>query len=175
LACDEKNVYGYGRQSSMYQWRTPLAYHLYAAGRDLKKLPPPKQPAAQPKNNKRRTAQRRKTHDIAFNWSTDVDIHARALLLANDTLFVAGPPAIADEITAFQTWGATEANEQLAAQADAISGKSGATVLAVNKRDGSIQSKVELSAPPVFDGMIATRKCLYLATIDGKIVCLSGK
>ena len=28
LACAENTVYGYGRQSSMYQWRTPLAYHL---------------------------------------------------------------------------------------------------------------------------------------------------
>ena len=29
-------------------------------------------------------------------------------------------------------------------------------------------------APPVFDGMIAARESLYLATIDGKIVCLAG-
>ncbi|MBC8871779.1 MAG: PQQ-binding-like beta-propeller repeat protein [Planctomycetes bacterium] len=175
LACDENRVYGYGRQSSMYQWRTPLAYHLYAAGRDLIKLPPPKKRPAQPKPKRKRATRPRKTHEIDFHWSTDVDVHARALLLAGDTLFVAGPPALADEIRAFENWGRAEADKQLVAQAEAITGKRGARLIAVNKHDGSKLSETELPAPPVFDGMIAARECLYLATIDGRIVCLAGE
>ena len=174
LACDENRVYGYGRQSSMYQWRTPLAYHLYAAGRDLIKLPPPKKPPAQPKAKRKRAARPRKTHEVDFQWSTEMDVHARALLLAGDTLFVAGPPAVADEIRAFENWGGAAADRQLLAQAEAITGKRGAKLIAVNKLDGSKLSATELPAPPVFDGMIAARECLYLATIDGKIVCLAG-
>jgi outer membrane protein assembly factor BamB len=174
LVCDENNVYGYGRQSNMYQWRTPLAYHLYAAGRDLIELPPPKKPTAQPKDNKKRAARPAGTHEIDFQWTTDVDVHARALLLAADTLFAAGPPALVDEIRAFENWGGAEVGEQLAAQAAAIAGKRGAKLIAVNKQDGAKLSETELPAPPVFDGMIAARKCLYLATIDGQIVCLAG-
>jgi hypothetical protein len=174
LACDENRVYGYGRQSDMYQWRTPLAYHLYSAGRDLVKLPPPKKKAVQQQKKKRRGARPPRTHEIDFHWSTDSDVHARALLLAGDTLFVAGPPALADEIRAFENWGGAEADRQLAAQAEALTGKFGAKLIAVDRHDGSTLSETELRAPPVFDGMIAARECLYLATIDGEIVCLAG-
>jgi hypothetical protein len=173
LACDESRVYGYGRKSDMYQWRTPLAYHLYSAGRDLIKLPPPKKTPK--KANKKAAARPRKTHEIDFRWSTEVDVHARALLLASDTLFMAGPPALADEIHAFENWGEAEADRQLAAQAEAIEGKHGARLVAVNKHDGSKLSAMELSTPPIFDGMIAARECLYLATIDGEIICLAGE
>ncbi|MHC4517234.1 MAG: outer membrane protein assembly factor BamB family protein [Planctomycetota bacterium] len=175
LVRDENRVYGYGRRSSMYQWRTPLAYHLYAAGRDLIKLPPPKDTPEQKKGNARRAARRRKTHEIDFHWSTDVDVHARALLLAGDTLFLAGPPALADEIRAFENWGRAEAARQLTAQAEAIAGKHGARLVAVNKDDGAKLSEMELPAPPVFDGMVAARECLYLATIDGEILCFAGE
>jgi hypothetical protein len=174
LACDENQVYGYGRLSNMYQWRTPLAYHMYAARRDLIKLPPPKKKPEQKKDNKGRTAQRRKTHKIDFRWSTDVDVHARALLLASNTLFVAGPPAIVDEVRAFENWDKADADGQLTAQAEAIVGKRGARLIAINKHDGSKLSEIELPSPPVFDGMIAARGRLYLATIDGYILCLAG-
>jgi hypothetical protein len=159
----------------MYQWRTPLAYQVYAAGRDLSELAPPKSAPAQPKAKKKQTAQRRKTHEINFQWSTDVDIHGRALVLAGDTLFVAGPPALADEIRAFENWGSADTDRQLAAQAEAIAGERGARLIAFDKHDGAKLSETELPAPPVFDGMIAARKCLYLATIDGEIVCLAGE
>jgi hypothetical protein len=159
----------------MYQWRTPLAYHLYAAGRDLIKLPPPKKTPNQNKGNQRRAAQRRKTHKIDFHWSSDMDIHARALLVAGDTIFVAGPPALVDENSAFENLDKVEADRQLAAQAEAIAGKRGAKLIAVNKNDGSKLSETELPSPPIFDGMIAARKCLYLATVDGELLCLAGK
>jgi hypothetical protein len=174
LACDENRVYGYGRKSNMYQWRTPLAYQLYAAGRDLIKLPLPKKTPAQKKNNQRRAAQRRKTHEIDFHWSTDVDVHGRALLVADNTIFVAGPPALADEVSAFENLDSFESNRQLAIQAEAIAGKRGAKLIAVNKNNGSKLSETELAAPPIFDGMIAARKCLYIATVDGQILCLAG-
>jgi len=33
----------------------------------------------------------------------------------------------------------------------------------------------KLNAPPVFDGLIAAGGRLYLATTDGKMVCLAGE
>jgi outer membrane protein assembly factor BamB len=174
LAFDDNRVYGYGRKSNMYQWRTPLAYQLYAAGRDLIKLPPPKKTPAKKKGNQRRAAQRRTTHKIDFHWSTDVDVHGRALLVADDTLFVAGPPTLSDEVLAFENLDRAEVNRQLAAQVEAIAGKRGAKLIAVNKHDGSKLSEIELPAPPIFDSMIAAQKCLYIATVDGQILCLAG-
>jgi hypothetical protein len=99
LACDEDRVYGYGRK--IYAWGTPLAYHLYAAGQDLVKLPPGRKPAIPPLGNKGVKVPPI-THEIDLKWSTDVDVHARALLVAGDTLFLAGPPAVVDEIRAYK-------------------------------------------------------------------------
>ena len=113
------------------------------------------------------------THVIDFKWSTDVAVHARALLLAGDTLFLAGPPVVADEIRAYENWGSPEADQQLAAQAEAIAGKRGAKLVAVNKHDGKTLSETNMSSPPVFDGMIAAHNRLYLATVDGRIVCFA--
>jgi len=71
--------------------------------------------------------------------------------------------------------GRAEAGRQLTAQAEAIAGKRGARLIAVNKDDGSKLSETELPVPPVFDGMIAAGERLYLATIDGEILCLAGE
>ena len=45
----------------------------------------------------------------------------------------------------------------------------------MDKRDGSKLSEMDLSSPPVFDGMIAAAGRLYLATVDGEILCLAGR
>ncbi len=178
MSCDRDNVYGYGRLSSQYQWRTPLTYHLYSADRELKKLPPRKTPPKAPskgKGKRRRFAPVPKTHEIVFNWSTNVCVHARALVLARDRLFLAGPPAVADEVEAFENWGAADAEKQLAAQAEALTGKHGAKLVAVNKSNGEKVAEMELNAPPVFDGMIAAGGRLYMSTIEGAVICLGGE
>jgi hypothetical protein len=180
LAFDEDRVYGYARKN--HGWRTPLAYHLYAAGQDLVKLSLPKEWTDPAEIERRRQAAKKKkgappdpkTHKIDLKWSTDVDVHARALLVAGDTLFLAGPPAVVDEVRAYENWGSPEGDRQLAAQAEAIAGKRGAKLVAVNKHDGTTLSETNLPAPPVFDGMIAAQDFLYLATVDGRIVCLGN-
>ena len=174
MSCDEDKVYGYGRKSDMYQWRTPLAYHLYCADRTLKKLPPKKKapPKAQAKGKKKRPAPVPRTHEIVFNWTTELPVHARAMVLARDTLFLAGPPAVADEVRAFEEWGGAASGKQLVAQAEALAGKRGAKLVAVSKKDGNKLTETNLPAPPIFDGMIAAGGRLYLAAIDGSVVCM---
>jgi hypothetical protein len=38
--------------------------------------------------------------------------------------------------------------------------------------DGRELSRCELNAQPVFDGMAAAHGRLYLATVDGKLICI---
>ncbi len=45
-------------------------------------------------------------------------------------------------------------------------------LLAVSARDGTTLADHGLTGPPVFDGLVAARGRLYLATKDGKVVCL---
>jgi hypothetical protein len=47
--------------------------------------------------------------------------------------------------------------------------------MAISAVDGKKLAAVELGAAPVFDGMAAAKGRLYLATLDGKVLCLGGE
>jgi hypothetical protein len=95
----------------------------------------------------------KKTQD---NWSVHIPIRVRAMTLAGDKLFVAGPPDVIpqDDPTA------------------AFEGRKGADFLAVSALTGEKLSEIRhLTSPPVFDGLIAARGQLYLSTTDGYVHC----
>jgi hypothetical protein len=90
-----------------------------------------------------------------YRWTQQLGVLARALVLANDSLFLAGPPDIfsCDEPAA------------------ALEGKKGGLLCVLSAADGKELAKYELDSPPVFDGMAAAREQLYMVTIDGKVRC----
>ena len=90
-----------------------------------------------------------------YQWSGRLPVSARALVLAGDTLFFAGPPDIFASADPAGAWAGTR----------------GGVLLAVSARDGKTLAKYDLESPPVFDGMAAANGRLYLATMDGRIVC----
>ena len=47
-------------------------------------------------------------------------------------------------------------------------------VWVMNKADGEKRHSLKLDSAPVFDGMIAANKCLYLSTLDGRVLCLGA-
>ena len=91
-------------------------------------------------------------------WQVKVPLRARAMVLAGGTLFLAGPPDVVN------------ADDPLAA----FEGRSGAMLQAIAANDGSTIADYGLDAPPVFDGMIAVDKKLYLCMKDGTIRCWSA-
>ena len=100
-------------------------------------------------------------------------MHVRAMVLASDTLFIAGPPNVAPEGPPERF---SRKNRLTPAQAqaalDAWEGRSGALLWAVAADDGERLAEHRLDSPPVFDGMAAAGGRLYLSTMDGKVVCL---
>jgi len=46
---------------------------------------------------------------------------------------------------------------------------------AVSTADGKKLTEHKLASPPVFDGLIAARGRLYLATRDGRLTCMGAK
>jgi hypothetical protein len=56
-----------------------------------------------------------------------------------------------------------------------VAGKKGASLWVMSAGDGKRLSECKRESPPVFDGMIAANGRLFIATMDGKIVCLDGK
>jgi outer membrane protein assembly factor BamB len=108
-------------------------------------------------------AGRRSGRDLAIDWSKfrttpitwqqDLSFHVRAMVLADTTLFAAGP--YGDAIRS----------------QDAFDGKRGVRLAAASAQDGTQLANYEIDALPVFDGMAAANGRLYLALQDGSIRC----
>ncbi len=100
-------------------------------------------------------------------WQKMIPLRIRAMLLARsatsgqagDHLFAAGTPDVLDP------------KDPLAA----FEGRKGAMLQVFAAKDGSLVKSYSLVSPPAFDGMIAAGGRLYIATEDGKVLCMSGK
>lgn len=170
LVFDESSVYGYGRKPQYFKWTTPLEYHLFAAGKEPKLIrAKAKQTAKSQKGKKRGRVIR-----IAHRWSQEVPIHVRAMILTDKTLFIAGPPDLLNEEEAFDRIKDPKVQAKLREQSSSLEGHKGALLLAVSAADGKELVKYELESPPIFDGMAASDGRLYLATMDGKVLCFAG-
>jgi hypothetical protein len=109
-----------------------------------------------------------------YQWSGEVPLLGRALLLAGQTLFVAGPPDVVDTEQTRLHVDDPQTHAKLAAQVEAIEGKKGALLWAVSASDGTKLAECKLQSVPVFDGMAAAGGRLYMATIDGRVLCFAG-
>jgi hypothetical protein len=163
LAFDQSHVYGFGRRPSYYQWRTPLEYQLFATSKDPEIVPPAKA---------RGGAARRLPHP-QFLWSRSVPLLARALVVADKTIFFAGPPDVVDEEEAFRRTRDPEMLAKLAEQDAAFRGEAGGLLWAVSATSGEKRNEYRLDSVPVFDGLIAAGGRLYLVTADGKVTCFA--
>ena len=143
-----ERVFGFGRKAySVTGAHVGLQaeHHLFSADAELAR---PKPPKAKPPKGRRR---RRPPTEVRYHWSHPLPFFARAMLLAGDTLLVAGPSKIAD-LTAEKPEGDV-------------------WLWAVSPTDGAKQAEYPLKASPVFDGMAASRDGLFFTTVDGRVVC----
>jgi len=95
-------------------------------------------------------------------WSHQVPLRIRSMVLAGEALFVAGVPDIANPADRFATLAV-------------LKGDKGAQLQAYSAVDGRKLAEYELTAPPVFDGLIAADGRLYWSTTDGKVMCMAGQ
>ena len=85
-------------------------------------------------------------------WERLVSIRARGMVLAKDTLFLAGVPDVLPKDDPYA----------------ALDGRRGALLWAVSTVDGATRSEMKLEFPPVFDGLIAANGKVYLSLTDGE-------
>jgi hypothetical protein len=98
-------------------------------------------------------------------WTRRVPVLVQGMVLAGQTLFVAGPVDPVSEIP-HEPSGANPL-------AKALEVTQGGSLLAVSAADGKTLANLELRSPPVFDGMAAAHGRLYLSTKSGRVVCTS--
>ncbi|MDY0166740.1 MAG: PQQ-binding-like beta-propeller repeat protein [Thermoguttaceae bacterium] len=92
-------------------------------------------------------------------WTSWIDVRVEAMVLADDTLFVAGTPDV------------VPADDPLAA----LEGRMGGVLKAISAKDGNELAAYTLESPPVFDGLIAAKGRLLIATRDGNITCMGRR
>jgi len=170
LTFDESSVYGYGRKPEYYRWTTPIEYHLFAVSKepDIVEIAVDEPPERMIERSRPPSTR------LAYHWSEASPLHVRAMVLADTTLFIAGPPDVVDEEQAFDSFNDAATQAKLGEQSAAIEGQSGALLWAVSASDGKKLAEYNLQSPPVWDGMAAANGRLYMSTTDGKVLCMSG-
>lgn len=110
---------------------------------------------------------------VKHTWDRFVPIVARSMALAGKTVLVSGAPDTIDEEYAFERLAAKDPAilEELKEQNEALEGRRGAKMWAVNTETGEQSTGLELTSPPVWDGITVAQGRVYVSTMDGRVQC----
>ena len=173
LCFDDKRVYGFGRKPQYMLNASVLEYEMFAAD---KKPRPSEGKGSGNSSDWRAMAMlpRKNRNTIDYEWTIDQpSVISRAMVVAGDNIFFAGPPSLINERKSFRFPDDKEIQAGLERQVEAFEGKRGAQLWAVSKDSGKLLNRYALDSPPVFDGMAAVKGRLFVATVDGHVICLS--
>jgi hypothetical protein len=184
LAYNATTVFGYGRDrypsGNTGQWRGGEKYQLFACDRpttavtppERRRTPKPKAGGARGKGRPRgKQAKPEPPVGPSYHWQKHVPMYVRAMLVADKTIFIAGPPEFA---TARGVGDEALALQDPAAAVDAWDGKKGSLLWAVSTESGEKLAEQTLASAPIFDGMAAVEGRLYLAMQDGSLLCFGA-
>jgi len=192
MCIDEDNAYSYGRDPELLCNTSVSEYRLFSAGKRpqrkvgiprlegtwIKGKYPSDNPLAAHSVDWKQLAQqpREKLSALDYNWILEEpEILAKAMVLANDRLFIAGPRDVADEK---ELWGRSNEKifqEKMAAQAAWFKGEHGGIMQVFSKKDGRKLAEKKLAYLPAFDGLVAANGKLYMITECGSVLCYEGK
>ena len=190
MVFDDQTIYGYARKPEFMTNASVLEYELYAADKQVKPEAIQRVSRSDRVIDAKSTKQNANTSDwelrhgfgaellwvVDPRWSQDQPpVLARAMVLTGKTLFVAGPPDVSDEVRAFYKPDDPEVHDALARQEAAFENRKGGLLLAVSASDGKELARYPLDSVPVWDGMAAAGGRLFMATMDGKVMCLGPR
>jgi len=92
-------------------------------------------------------------------WAERIPVRVRAMVLAGERLFVAGPPDVVDR------------DDPLGA----FEGRKGGVLYVIDSATGEKLAEHQLPSPPVFNGAAAAGGRLYVAQEDGSIACFGRR
>ncbi len=106
-------------------------------------------------------------------WTNDVPIYVRGMVLGGFRLFIVGPPDTIDEEATFQslTEKDPQVQELLQQQDDALEGKVGGLLIAINAETGQEAHRLKIDSLPAWDGLAGANGQLFLSTLDGQVIC----
>jgi outer membrane protein assembly factor BamB len=172
LIIDGERVFGYGRN----QYDTPGAHVGVDAdgvwgpiGREEGRWTSYRL-FRRPLNTQSGTESRRQASDKSATepgWTRRVPMVVKAMVLADDTLFVAGPPV--------ESKGIPKEPTDADPLAEALEAKGSGKLLAVSAVSGDTLAGHDIGCSPVFDGVAAAYERIYISTESGSVVCMAEK
>ncbi len=177
IVFDKTRVYSFFAQNVGNNINPRTSYSLYATNKDI---PVPEKTVEEKVDRKGKKKVRAKVPagKIEHLWElAKPDLLANAMVLAGENLFLAGPPDVADEekTYGFVFGGNDDINRQMRRQEQAWQGKQGALLWVVSADTGNKLSQYKIPAIPVWDGMIAANRRLYLSLKDGTVLCMGKR
>jgi len=177
MVLDDSRAYAF-RSSPLGNMLLPrTTYHLYCCDKEPS---PASAGSPQPKQ-----ARRGKAQAVALSiaghkvhWQREsLPLLVNAMALAGKTLFIAGPPDLADEtqMLGYLEGAQDRINRQLEAQDQAWRGIHGGLLWAVSAEDGKTLAQYKTESIPVSDGMSVAEGRVLISMIDGSLVCFEGR
>jgi outer membrane protein assembly factor BamB len=178
LSYNESSVFGYGRdqyvKGNTGQWRGGEKYQIFAFDRDSSRKGTRESKQAPAGGGRRRGRQKTAAPAaLKYRWTGQVPLFVTAMVVADKTMFIAGPPDIVrtEQAKGEQALALENPREVVATWA----GRKGALLRAVSTEDGGRLAEYKLDSLPVFDGMAATNGRLYLSMKNGRVLCMADK
>ena len=192
LCIDENNAYSYGRDLELMCNTSVSEYMLYSAEKKpARKVGIPKlegtwiegqysaeDPLAAHTVNWQQLAQqpRERLTALSYNWIHEQpNVIAKAMVLANDRLFIAGPRDVVDEKEMWGRSNETVFQEKMEEQAAWLDGRHGGFLQVFSKTDGKKLAEHSLECLPAFDGLIAAEGSLYMVSENGSVLCYRSR
>jgi hypothetical protein len=148
MAFDDKTVWAVRR---VVRKADPCGYTLVATPRP----DPSEQRSALPDFQERSSS----SHTTGDVWTTGLPLRPRAMVRADDHLFIAGMPDPGDP-------------GRFSAAGNPLSERRhGGLMHVVACDDGETVARVPLDSPPVWDGLAVTNRRLFIASADGAVQC----
>ena len=187
MCYDNDRVYGFGRKPEYMTNASVLEYEFFAADKNV--TPEANRSIGGAGRTKSRASKksengsdwrvrsffpREELAATSYKWTVDQPtMICRAMAVADENAFFAGPPNLVNERRAFHVPDDPDVQAKLARQTEALEGEHGGQLWAVSKKGGKVLARYAIDSPPVFDGMIVAAGRLYTTTVDGQIICLS--
>jgi hypothetical protein len=176
LVLGDGRVYGFGREPGLFVWSHVLENHLFCSEAKADQEAIDRVKAWSKKSGRDAVFNREFTRLALFenrlaprlHWSVEKPpLHARAMVLAGDTLILAGPADVLDEDEAFKRPDDPAVRTRIREQDAAYSGAQGALLYGVSSVNGRTQFQHRLPALPVWDGMAVADGGLFISGADG--------
>ncbi|MBD3314543.1 MAG: PQQ-binding-like beta-propeller repeat protein [Chitinivibrionales bacterium] len=160
LCFDNNKIYGFGRKPRYYKWSTPYEYQIFGADKEDYTV----------------VYDGDEAQNISFDWTKEEPgIHITSMVLAGGKIYAAGSMDITDEQYDHTRMDNQAIADQYIIQEEHFKGMHEGELRVISTSDGSVAKTISTDAPPIVDGMVSAYGNIYMALMNGSVVCIGDE